>query len=67
MVDPGEDKTVTLKREFGEEALNTLELSADEKKIVAAELEMLFNNGDVVYRGYVDDPRNTDNVSTWIR
>uniref|UniRef100_A0A5F8GZ34 Nudix hydrolase domain-containing protein n=1 Tax=Monodelphis domestica TaxID=13616 RepID=A0A5F8GZ34_MONDO len=43
MVDPGEKISATLKREFGEEAMNSLEHL-------------------MVYKGYVDDPRNTDNA-----
>jgi hypothetical protein len=27
-----------------------------------ANLNVLFKHGDEVYRGYVDDPRNTDNA-----
>ncbi|CAG9805937.1 unnamed protein product [Chironomus riparius] len=54
MVDPGEQVSVTLKREFIEEALNG--------KIQESELDDFFNKGDEVYKGYVDDPRNTDNA-----
>lgn len=54
MVDPGEQVSVTLKREFIEEALNG--------KIQEAELDDFFSNGEEVYSGYVDDPRNTDNA-----
>lgn len=53
MVDPGEKVSVTLKREFIEEALNG--------KIQEGELDDFFDKGDEVYKGYVDDPRNTDN------
>ncbi|CAH1801415.1 unnamed protein product [Owenia fusiformis] len=61
MVDPGEQISVTLKREFGEEALNTLESSKDEKEDITRKLNELFCRGEEIYRGYVDDPRNTDN------
>lgn len=55
-VDPGEHVTKTLKREFFEEAVN----NADCEK-----LEAFFeNSGNVIFSGYVDDPRNTDNA--WI-
>lgn len=60
MVDPGEQITETLLREFREEALNSLE-----KKQSESELNLLtnfFKNGTEIYRGYVDDPRNTDNA-----
>ncbi|KAH8408116.1 hypothetical protein KR222_008986 [Zaprionus bogoriensis] len=56
MVDPGENVSVTLKREFTEEALN---FSEDKGNMV----EQFFRQGGVhVYSGYVDDFRNTDNA-----
>lgn len=54
MVDPGESVSVTLKREFIEEALNG--------KVQESELDDFFSNGQEIYKGYVDDPRNTDNA-----
>ncbi|GAB0089993.1 ADP-ribose pyrophosphatase, mitochondrial [Sergentomyia squamirostris] len=55
MVDPGEKVSVTLKREFTEEALNCGK--------APEEVEKFFQqDGEEVYRGYVDDPRNTDNA-----
>eukprot|EP00047_Mylnosiga_fluctuans_P019451 m.82684 g.82684 ORF g.82684 m.82684 type:complete len:316 (-) comp8130_c0_seq2:126-1073(-) len=62
MVDAGDKVSVTLKREFGEEALNTMELSDAEKANAKAMVEELFKDGWLVYKGYVDDPRNTDNA-----
>jgi len=62
MVDPGEAVTVTCKREFGEEALNSEGVSADEKKKIEEQVHELFKHGEEIYRGYVDDPRNTDNA-----
>lgn len=56
MVDLGEQVSTTLKREFIEEALNG--------KIKECELDGFFSNGSEVYKGYVDDPRNTDNGKT---
>ncbi|EDW17122.1 ADP-ribose pyrophosphatase, mitochondrial [Drosophila mojavensis] len=54
MVDPGENVSVTLKREFTEEALNF-----DDKGNM---VEQFFKqSGEHVYSGYVDDFRNTDN------
>ena len=59
MVDVGESVSVTVRREFAEEAGNHL---AD--PVLHARFEQLsarlFSSGQVVYRGYVDDPRNTD-------
>jgi len=58
MVDSGETVSVTLKREFYEEARN---LQSDDQKEVTAKLDDLFEKGGItVYVGYVDDPRNTD-------
>lgn len=55
MVDPGENVSVTLKREFTEEALNF----TDKANMV----ERFFQAGGVqVYQGYVDAFRNTDNA-----
>ncbi|XP_033222428.1 ADP-ribose pyrophosphatase, mitochondrial [Belonocnema kinseyi] len=62
MVDPGEQVSETLKREFMEEALNALEKSAEEKEEMEVALKKFFDRGDEVYRGYVDDSRNTDNA-----
>ncbi|KAM6402114.1 ADP-ribose pyrophosphatase, mitochondrial isoform 3-T3 [Pluvialis apricaria] len=63
MVDPGEKISTTLKREFGEEALNSLQKSPEEKAELEKQLHKLFSQEHfVVYRGYVDDPRNTDNA-----
>lgn len=62
MVEPGDTVSLTLKKEFGEEALNSLEASAEEKERIQKDLDELFHNGTVIYQGYVDDPRNTDNA-----
>lgn len=62
MVDPGELVTATLRREFGEEALNSLEVSDDGKNAMEGKIEDFFRRGIEIYRGYVDDPRNTDNA-----
>lgn len=62
MVDPDETVSATIKREFGEEALGSLDLSTTEKKKVMGQVDALFKGGVVLYRGYVDDPRNTDNA-----
>ena len=62
MCDPGEKVSVTLKREFMEEAANSTERNEDEKKEIEDKLEKLFSEGIEIYKGYVDDPRNTDNA-----
>jgi len=60
MVDKGETVSATVRREFEEEA------GAFDDPATQAEFrrmcDKLFSNGVVVYRGYVDDPRNTDNA-----
>jgi len=60
MVDADEEISLTMKREFGEEALNSLEES--HKKETKRNIDQLFKNGEHIYKGYVDDPRNTDNA-----
>lgn len=64
MVDPGEVASATVKREFGEEALDAMSLSEAEAEKVKQDLDELFDaeHAVVVYKGYVDDPRNTDNA-----
>ena len=61
MVDAGETVSVTVKREFMEEAGN---LPQDQREGFKKLIDELFEGGSVVYQGYVDDPRNTDNA--WI-
>lgn len=43
MVDPGEKITATLKREFEEEALNSLQKSPEEKAKLEKQLQKLFS------------------------
>ncbi|XP_075538208.1 ADP-ribose pyrophosphatase, mitochondrial isoform X2 [Dermacentor variabilis] len=62
MVDPGELVNATLRREFYEEAMNSLSLSEKDKCALERSLESFFSKGVEVYKGYVDDPRNTDNA-----
>ncbi|XP_059176213.1 ADP-ribose pyrophosphatase, mitochondrial-like [Physella acuta] len=62
MVDPGENISATLRREFGEEALNSMQVSPKEKDRMLKAIDTVFNNGTLIYKGYVDDPRNTDNA-----
>ena len=59
MVDDGDTVSKTLEKEFGEEAAR---LDSEEDK---QNLKDIFTNPQrqhFVYRGYVDDPRNTDNA-----
>lgn len=57
MCDAGENVSQSLKREFGEEALNTDQFP-DRKAVI----DELLTAGELIYQGYVDDPRNTDNA-----
>lgn len=60
-VEPSENVIDTLKREFEEEAGN---VEKSEKKEFQKIINELFSikNGNLIYQGYVDDPRNTDNA-----
>lgn len=62
MVDAGEVVTKTLRREFLEEAMNSLEMSSERKDELQKQTDAFFNSGVEIYKGYVDDPRNTDNA-----
>ncbi|XP_008328320.1 ADP-ribose pyrophosphatase, mitochondrial isoform X1 [Cynoglossus semilaevis] len=63
MVDPGEQISLTLQREFSEEALNSLAVLPSERAEIQERINKLFKSpGFQVYKGYVDDPRNTDNA-----
>lgn len=63
MVDPGERISQTLQREFSEEALNSLKASDSEREKIQKRISELFSSAGLqVYKGYVDDPRNTDNA-----
>jgi ADP-ribose pyrophosphatase len=62
MVDAGEAVSLTVRREFTEEAGAVTDPA--EKELLESMLDELFapSNGREIYRGYVDDPRNTDNA-----
>ena len=62
MVDPGETVSVTLKREFMEEAMNSLKKNKAEREKLEKSMRKFFEQGKEIYKGYVDDPRNTDNA-----
>ncbi|GAB1607934.1 ADP-ribose pyrophosphatase, mitochondrial-like isoform X1, partial [Argonauta hians] len=64
MVDAGELVSATLQREFSEEALNSFNMSPEQRSKLRSCLDVFFKNGTEVYKGYVDDIRNTDN--SWI-
>jgi ADP-ribose pyrophosphatase len=60
MVDEGEQPQETLKREFSEEALNVRE--EDKEKAREVHKKVFAGKGELIYHGYIDDPRNTDNA-----
>ena len=60
MVDPGENVSQTVMREFMEEALDSTSKGLDKK--TEDEVKAFFAHGKPIYKGYVDDPRNTDNA-----
>jgi len=62
MVDVGESVSLTLKREFGEETMSSLEMSTSERVQLEKQINKAFKSGVPVYSGYVDDIRNTDNA-----
>jgi ADP-ribose pyrophosphatase len=62
MVEPNEEMSLTAKREFGEEALNSLEMTEESRKDLSVKLDKFFKDSHCIYEGYVDDPRNTDNA-----
>lgn len=49
MVEAGDTVSGTLKKEFGEEALNSLEASEKEKKEIEQQINQLFKAGDKVW------------------
>ena len=61
MVDAGEAVSQTVKREFSEEAGALTDPEAKARFGVLID-ELFGDGGELVYTGYVDDPRNTDNA-----
>lgn len=47
-MDAGETVSATLKREFGEEALNSIEATEQEKEEIETQINELFKAGDQV-------------------
>ena len=48
MVDPGDSVPNTLKKEFGEEALDSIEASDEVKKKISEHIDQLFKEGQEV-------------------
>ncbi|XP_065053971.1 transient receptor potential cation channel subfamily M member-like 2 isoform X2 [Rhopilema esculentum] len=62
MVDADEKISETLRREFSEEAFAKLDMPEQRRQTIIRKIDDLFKRGTEVYKGYVDDPRNTDNA-----
>lgn len=62
MVDRWESTDDAVQREFIEEALNIPKVAEYFETEVGKSLKAFFNKGQIIYKGYVDDPRNTDNA-----
>jgi ADP-ribose pyrophosphatase len=62
MVELGDNVSITLRKEFGEEAMNTMDMTPEDQEATKKQLDTVFKNAQTVYKGYVDDPRNTDNA-----
>jgi len=62
MLELGETLSKTLRKEFGEEALDSMNMTPDEHTIMLAKLDELFKHGHTIYTGYSDDPRDTDHA-----
>ena len=45
MVEPGDTVSLTLKKEFSEEAMNILEASDEQKKTIKSKIDEMFKNG----------------------
>ena len=62
MVEPGENVSVTLKREFTEEAMNALEVSEEEKDKIEHNVQDLFSKGTEVRIHYNTTVIDTDEM-----
>ena len=63
MVEAGDSVSATLRKEFGEEALAALDMpKAEQERVMKLTKQLFSGSGTTLYRGYVDDPRNTDNA-----
>ena len=60
MVEAGDSVSLTLKKEFGEEAMDSFGMTPSQKRTMIRQLDRLFKTGVEIFKGYSDDPRNTD-------
>ncbi|XP_057301332.1 transient receptor potential cation channel subfamily M member 7-like [Hydractinia symbiolongicarpus] len=54
----------SLRHIFSEKTLENLGLNATQRRVYVDDANKIFQNGELIFQGYVDDQRNTDNA--WI-
>ncbi|KAL3837145.1 hypothetical protein ACJMK2_022523, partial [Sinanodonta woodiana] len=59
---PGHPPTEHLKFKFSDEALGLLHEDRIQMKKLKQEMKKILEKGKLIYKGYADDPRNTDNA-----
>lgn len=64
MCEPGQKVSQCLKAEFTEEALGSLIEDSNMEKKIKSDLKIMMEEGEEIYKGICDDPRNTDN--SWL-
>jgi len=62
MVDSGEDSVQAATREFLEETMDSENLSTQQLDHLKKVVGKVLSKSEIIYQGYVDDPRNTDNA-----
>jgi len=61
-IDSGEDAIQAATREFLEETMDSDHLNVKELDNLEKVVGKVLSKGEIIYQGYVDDPRNTDNA-----
>lgn len=64
MCEPGQKVSQCLKAEFTEEALGSLVKDSNMEEKIKSDLNIMMEEGEEIYKGICDDPRNTDN--SWL-
>ena len=65
MVDPGDTVSRTLRKEFGEEAMNTLEATPEEKQQMERQINELFKEGHKVRKREREREGEGERESCW--
>ena len=52
-MDDDEEVSLALKREFGEEALNSIQVTEAQRKGIEIQLKKFFENGTEIYKGTI--------------